>query len=51
MRNLPNEMAKLDSETLKRFGANGRKKVELEFNKLVVITKYIEALTTLKKES
>ena len=46
-----NEMANLDSETLKRFGYNGRKKVELEFNESVVIDKYIETLSSLKKAS
>jgi len=46
-----NEMANLDSETLRRFGYNGRKKVELEFNESVVIDKYIETLTSLKKAS
>ncbi len=45
------EMAGFDSETLKRFGSNGRKKVELEFNETVVINKYIETLANFKKAS
>ena len=46
-----NEMANLDDDTLKRFGINGRKKVELEFNEQVVINKYIETLSSLKVAS
>lgn len=45
------EMANLDNETLRRFGANGRKKVELEFNETVVINKYIDTLSNFKKAS
>lgn len=43
-----NEMANFDDETLKRFGVNGRKKVELEFNESVVINKYIDTLSSIK---
>ncbi|MBK5279248.1 MAG: glycosyltransferase family 4 protein [Bacteroidia bacterium] len=43
-----NEMASLDDATLQRFGANGRKKVEQEFNETLVINRYIETLTALK---
>ena len=46
-----NEMATLDDGTLRRFGINGRKKVELEFNERVVINKYIETLSQLKATS
>ena len=46
-----NEMANFDNETLKRFGVNGRKKVELEFNEEIVINKYIETLSLLKAAS
>ena len=49
--NKMNEMANLDNETLKRFGVNGRKKVELEFNEQVVINKYLETLSSLKAAS
>lgn len=45
------EMANLDNETLRRFGINGRKKVELEFNETVVINKYIDTLSNFKKAS
>lgn len=45
------EMANLDDETLKKFGVNGRKKVELEFNEQVVINKYIKTLSSLKVAS
>jgi glycosyltransferase involved in cell wall biosynthesis len=45
------EMSNFDDETLKRFGTNGRKKVEEEFNESVVINKYIETLSNLKKAS
>ncbi len=46
-----NEMANFDNETLRRFGKNGRKKVELEFNETVVINKYIQTLSDFKKAS
>ena len=49
--NKMNEMANLDDETLRRFGVNGRKKVEREFNEKVVINKYIETLSGLKAAS
>ena len=42
------EMAALDDNTLKEFGLNGRKKVELQFNEKFVITKYIETLAKLR---
>ena len=45
------EMASFDNETLKRFGVNGRKKVEMEFNESVVINKYIETVSAFKKAS
>jgi glycosyltransferase involved in cell wall biosynthesis len=38
-------MAGLDQESLKEMGANGRKKMELEFSEDIVIRKYIEAIT------
>jgi glycosyltransferase involved in cell wall biosynthesis len=45
------EMANLDNDTLRRFGTNGRKKVEMEFNEDVVINKYIKTLSNFKKAS
>lgn len=42
------EMAALDDSTLKRFGLNGRKKVELQFNENLVINKYIETIAQLR---
>lgn len=44
-------MSDMDDETLKRFGENGRKKIELEFNESLVIQKYVEAMASLKKAS
>ena len=34
---------------IKRFGENGRKKMENEFNESLVIEKYLEAILKLKK--
>ena len=34
---------------IKRFGENGRKKMEKEFNESLVIEKYLEAILELKK--
>jgi glycosyltransferase involved in cell wall biosynthesis len=44
-------MAAFDDETLKKFGENGRKKMEEEFDEKVVINKYIETITGLKKSA
>lgn len=41
-------MAHLNSETLEKFGHNGRKKMEAEYNESIVINKYLSALTSLK---
>lgn len=38
-------MANYDDETLKRFGQNGRKKVESEFDESIVINKYLHSLS------
>ncbi len=38
-------MANYDDETLKRFGQNGRKKVESEFDETIVINKYLHSLS------
>jgi glycosyltransferase involved in cell wall biosynthesis len=42
-------MSNFDDETLKRFGENGRKKMEHEFDESFVISKYVNVLSTLKK--
>jgi glycosyltransferase involved in cell wall biosynthesis len=41
-------MANFDDETLKKFGENGRRKMEYEFDESFVISKYVSALSTLK---
>ena len=38
------QMKSLDDETLKRFGLNGRQKVESEFDEALVIEKYIKTI-------
>jgi glycosyltransferase involved in cell wall biosynthesis len=45
------QMAGLDNETLKQFGANGRTKMEAEYDESLVIDKYLQALSDLKKAS
>ncbi len=40
-----NTMSDLDDATLKQFGENGRKKMELEYDESRVINKYLEALS------
>jgi glycosyltransferase involved in cell wall biosynthesis len=42
-------MAGFDDEVLKKFGENGRKKMENEFDESFVITKYVRTLSTLKE--
>lgn len=37
-------MSRLETEQLKQFGANGRKKMESQFDESLVITKYLETL-------
>lgn len=44
-------MASFDSKTLEQFGANGRKKMEAEYDDAVVIAKYLETLNDLKAAS
>ena len=44
-------MANFDDETLKKFGENGRKKMEQEFDEKVVIDKYIRTIIDLKKSA
>lgn len=42
------QMLSLDDETLKKFGENGRKKIEFEFDEKLVITKYLNEISSLK---
>lgn len=42
-------MANFDDETLKKFGENGRKKMEQEFDEKVVIDKYIQTIFGIKQ--
>ena len=44
-------MAKLDDATIKKFGENGRQKMEEEFDEKVVINKYISAIANLRKSA
>ena len=41
-------MAELDSSTLKKFGENGRTKMEQQFNENLVISKYLAELKTIR---
>lgn len=45
------KMASFDTQTLQQFGANGRKKVETQFDEKVVIDKYLLEIETIKKAS
>ncbi|HCZ35509.1 MAG TPA: glycosyltransferase family 1 protein [Cytophagales bacterium] len=42
------QMLTLDNTTLKKFGENGRKKIEFEFDEKVVITKYLQEISQLQ---
>ena len=44
-------MANFDNETLKKFGENGRKKMEAEFSESLVISKYLNIMTGLTRAS
>ena len=44
-------MAAFDDATLRKFGENGRKKMEQEFDERDVIDKYIRAIVELKKSA
>ena len=44
-------MATFDNQQLRKMGENGRSKVEAEYSETVVINKYLEALTILKRAS
>lgn len=45
------QMSSLDDATLKNFGANGRAKMEAQFDEKLVINKYLAALNTIKLAS
>jgi glycosyltransferase involved in cell wall biosynthesis len=45
------QMLSLDDATLKKFGENGRKKIEFEFDEKLVITKYLNEISSLKAAS
>lgn len=42
------QMLSLDDATLKKFGENGRKKIEFEFDEKLVITKYLNEISSLQ---
>jgi glycosyltransferase involved in cell wall biosynthesis len=44
-------MVQLDDETLRRFGSNGRLKMETEFSETLVIDKYLEVISSHRKAS
>jgi glycosyltransferase involved in cell wall biosynthesis len=44
-------MSGFDDETLRKFGENGRQKMEHEFDESIVINKYVSTLSTLEKVS
>lgn len=43
------QMSHLDDSTLRRFGENGRKKIEVQFDERLVINKYLKELENLSK--
>jgi len=43
------KMSHLDDLTLRKFGENGRRKIEVQFNEKFVIDKYLKELETLRK--
>ena len=43
------KMASLDEDTLQKFGKNGRRKIESQFDEKLVINKYLHEIETLKK--
>ena len=49
--NTMDRMAKMDDDTLRLFGANGRTKMEQEFNETLVINKYLETIQALRRAS
>jgi glycosyltransferase involved in cell wall biosynthesis len=45
------ELSGLDDQTLKKFGMNGRLKMEAEYSESIVINKYLHALSQIRKAS
>lgn len=45
------DMSKLEDETLRQFGLNGRAKIEAEYDESLVINKYLAALSLVRKAS
>jgi len=45
------QMASMDERALRQMGANGRKKMELEFSETTVIEKYVETIRRLRRAS
>jgi glycosyltransferase involved in cell wall biosynthesis len=45
------QMLSLDDATLRKFGENGRKKIEFEFDEKLVITKYLSEISILQAAS
>jgi len=43
------KMSGLDNDTLKKFGENGRRKIEIQFDEKFVINKYLKELETIRK--
>lgn len=44
-------MSQLDPETLRQFGLNGRRKMELEFDEAIVINRYLDVIASFRKAS
>jgi hypothetical protein len=44
-------MIAFDDATLKKFGENGRRKIEFEFDEELVISKYLNEIASLKAAS
>jgi glycosyltransferase involved in cell wall biosynthesis len=45
------QMIAFDDATLKKFGENGRRKIEFEFDEELVIAKYLNEIASLKAAS
>lgn len=44
-------ISQLDAETLRQFGLNGRRKMELEFDEAIVINRYLAVIDSFRKAS
>jgi glycosyltransferase involved in cell wall biosynthesis len=44
-------MSQMSDDTLRRFGANGRAKIEAQYDESIVINKYLAALSTIRRAS